>query len=309
MYKKNLQQVVLSIILMVSTIATNADSFYGSHKPFLFNEDYSGFKRYTLITGPMVYQDQASDKFTEGFRAAKFEVIDGIYTQQVYDYDNSSSAISLFKQVKESLLSEGFELSFECEGKKCGPVEGWQLLFSENIAGKDDAQFYVVGRLGNSQSSIAAKAVYITEFDSQPRLIIDSIQKTKSPMGSAIKTNGFGGIYSTWRKTNSLQPIGSVFFSTNSKQLGDSSQLNHLIDDMKAHPKSKYLLVGFSDPRGNSVANKSLSLERASSLKNTLSSQFSEINDNLIVYGAGELNEPSSNLANARRVSVFRFQE
>lgn len=309
MCKNILKQIALSTILVASTITVKAGFFDSSYNSSLFNEEYSDFKRNTLITGRILYQDQASDKFSEGFRAEKSEVIDGMFARQVYDYGSDFSALSLFKQAKENLLSEGFEISFECEGQSCGPIEGWELLFSKDVAGIADSQFYVVGRIGNSQNPIAAKVVYVTEFDTQPRLIIDTIQRVKPPENGHIDVGDFNNMYDLWRETNSLKPVGSVFYSTSSKQLDNLSQIDTVVDAINLNPKAKFLLIGFSDPRGNDTSNKTLSLERARSLKNTLVSKYSVISDNLIVYGAGELNEPNTNFANARRVSVFKFEE
>lgn len=306
MCKKILRKIALSVIIVVSVSTLRAANFDGSYNSSLFSEEYSDFKRNTLITGQILYQDQPSSEFTEGFRAEKSETIEGVYTRKVYDYVAGYGSLSLFKSVKEELISEGFDLSFECEGKSCGPVEGWRLLFSKDIAGTDQSQLYVVARLGNS---IAAKAVYITEFDSQTRMIIDTIQYVKPSRSTNVDIGKFNDIYKVWQNTDSLKIIGSVFYPTNSKRINNLNQVTGLVDAINTNRKSKFLLVGFSDPRGSNVVNKSLSLQRAISLKNILVSQHAVASDNLVVYGAGELNESDKSFANSRRVTVYQIKE
>jgi len=307
--KMIVKMVALVVGLFTLPPITYAETFSGSLAPILFDEEYSELKRYTLISGPMFYQEEPSEEYTEGFRADETETLDGLFARQVYDYDSDQSARSIFHRARESLLSEGFELSFECEGADCGPVSGWRLLLSKDIVGAEDAQFYLAGRLGTRQNIVAAKAVYVTEFDSQPRMIVDTVQHVKRSTTEIGELGSFDSLYKTWRNTDTLQSLGSVFFSSNSKELASVDKIRSLVDSISDAPDAKYLLIGFSDPRGGAVSNRALSLERAVSLKEKLVSQFSVNSERLVTYGAGELDDGNVSLAQSRKVSIYRIRE
>jgi len=180
---------------------------------------------------------------------------------------------------------------------------------SKDIVGAEDAQFYLAGRLGTRQNIVAAKAVYVTEFDSQPRMIVDTVQHVKRSTTEIGELGSFDSLYKTWRNTDTLQSLGSVFFSSNSKELASVDKIRSLVDSISDAPDAKYLLIGFSDPRGGAVSNRALSLERAVSLKEKLVSQFSVNSERLVTYGAGELDDGNVSLAQSRKVSIYRIRE
>src|SRR4051812_11725193 len=149
------------------------------------------------------FKEATTANATSGFFAENEISIEGDVHTELIDFPASTSTKNIYEKFVRKLTSLGFDVLYQCIGKKCGEKDGFRLYFSTRLNDADVSQHYVVASRGNMYS-----AFYVAQIDEQPRGYLFEAT-THNITGIAL--------------SNNLVPfdIGSALLSNSSKSIID----------------------------------------------------------------------------------------
>ncbi len=283
------------VLVMVGELFAEGTTIHIGEKAELFSRHKRVQDNYQLITGPIIYQEEDDDYFSQGFRLSSKLPVRGEVVREIYDYDKSQSATNIFEQVSKSLIAAGYSILFSCEKGSCGKVEGWQLYLDKLIGENLNEQYYLVAKkkvVADNQADYVA--VYINNIDNQPRVLLDIILKpTSHKFDVVIKAKEMAR---TLEKDGRVI-VNGIFFDTGSYDIRADSQkaLVQMSQLLKKHSGMKFAVVGHTDNVGDLAFNKQLSKKRAQSVAQKLIKEFGVKRTQLSYDGVGSLSPVTSN--------------
>ncbi|WP_179105654.1 OmpA family protein [Vreelandella utahensis] len=222
-----------------------------------------------LVTGPMVYQEEEDEHFTEGYRPESSRELAGARKRrEVYDLPRVWGAAGVFSWTLARLKDAGFEPVFQCEESACGDVAAWRLYLSDLVAGPQKGQHYVLARTSNESGWSVWVAAYVNEFDGQTRLILDHVVPSQT----------------TWSDKHFLSR-GTIRFSPGVAEADESAlaNLGRAVEQVGSLEDGKLVILGNTDAEGSLFMNIWLSGLRARNVRDYLATRDGLSADNLIV--------------------------
>ncbi len=297
-----LKKILLLLSLYpVSLLASNNIVERGA----LFSEKEKSYDQYQLITGEILFQKRNSETHTKGFRPVSHKSIGGKVVKKVYDFAPDSSPSMLFNEYRSYLAKRGYEFVFTCRGLDCGPLPGWKLFLSDAIGGSPTNQYYAAAiRKFDASKKRKHVALYLSEIDGQPRLVLHEITGSKA----AARFKSFPA--SQLQDNDDLGLMHEVFFETGVYGEFSDENFERLVESVKQLSETEELvLVGFADPEGNASSNYNLAKQRAAQVRKVLVEKHSINGNRITVLSGGELKLPKASNQNrlSRKVSVYRF--
>ncbi|RBP51373.1 OmpA family protein [Arenicella xantha] len=298
--------VLLSLLLVYSSSSIACSGFQATDAE-LFSRVAKSNTMTTIIEGPIKYQESVQDGFSVGYRPSQSHDIAGTFCQEVYDFDESASALSVFQSLRSAYLQNGKSLSFECQRAECGEVEGWSLYLNKYIAGNSDNQYFLLSSISNGSQYLSATMVYVSEFDSRPRLVLTSVHDL------ALRNVVGLGLAASFPAEGSGQTpaekLGSVYFDVGQSNVTDTTKLDALIQGVRdASATDRFLVVGFTDTAGSAQTNFTLSELRAQHLVEALVQQAGIDKERLFHVGGGETHVAGRSPSLARKVDIYRLR-
>lgn len=286
---------MLFLLVFGAAFADQSESGF----PVLFDADEKNYKDYQLIQGPLIYED-GSEGYSQGFRPLDSIDVSGMFRRQVFDYSSSDSVIGIVRLIKDKLEAQGFNIAFKCHGPSCGDVAGWKLFMGQYVAGSNERQAYLSAYLGDPNQPTAALALYLNEFDNQPRLVADTLYYKGVVSGDA--SSEFDWL-SPLTKALLKNRITDIYFQSSKATVAQGESFANALAKIDQHSLSgkRILIVGSADNRGDHYENIVLSKARADSVKDYLK-QNGVSGDALVTVGIGAVNTKPSL---ARRVSLY----
>ncbi len=242
--------------------------------------------RFEFPLGPVVYQAEADDTYSKGYRPATSRQLEGDLTREVYDLPVQMRSRGGFALVRESLESSGFDIIFECAREACGKPQAWALYLSPLMRGDSEAQYYLAAQAGHE----SFVAVYAKELGGQARILLDHILTDQGESEAARDT------------------LISFKFAKGSAALPAQTrkQLSSLANRINTAPaQERFLLIGHADQAGSLLRNLMLSGKRARALHDTLVNQYGIGAERLDIAAHGYLRPQSSGGRADRRVDVL----
>lgn len=244
--------------------------------------------RFDVPLGKMIFQAEADEQFSKGYRPQQTIQLDGDLSREVYDLPHHMRARGAFAKVRELLNSSGFEVLFECARAACGKPQAWAMYTSPLVRGSEQEQYYLAVKAGDASYAY----VYAKEIGGQARILVDHILAESAEPGSADK------------KLGSVQfPSGSsVLPSAERRQLAKYAK--HIL---AATDEDKFMLVGHADQTGGLLRNLQLSGARAMAVREALIKDFDVPSEQLLVTAYGNA-KPRGALGSAedRRVELSK---
>lgn len=294
--------IFFSLIIFSGTLTASEGAVGGGN---LFYSSLKKFDRYQIIDGKMIFQKKDSEIFSSGYRPTRSFFIEGEYSETVYDFPESVSSLGVFNDYKNHFISKGFNIIHQCIRTECGDIAGWKLFMSDKIGGRSDEQYYFVARRGtengNSKTHIT---LHVSELDEQPRLIVHSIvgSTAASTFESLSKTNS--------ELDNGFRLMHEFFFETGDYTNFDSDNLENLMKELESASRAdEIILVGYTDPNGDALSNKRLSLKRAESIRKFFINEFGVDESTLVIINGGEIHsdgDPEKERL-SRKVALYYF--
>lgn len=297
--------ITISLLLVYSSNSLACSGFQSGDAK-LFNRVSKLNTVTTIIEGPINYQDSESNGFSVGYRPSNSRKMSGTFCQEVYDFNESSSALSVFQSLRSSTVLNSNKINFECQRTECGDVQGWRLFLNKYIAGNSDNQYFMLSSLSNDSQYLSATMAYVSEFDGQPRLVITAVHDRALNNVRGLK---MGSPFSAKKITQTpAKKVGSVYFAVGQSTVTDTAKLESLIQKVRDTPETeRFLLVGFTDTAGNSETNLALSERRAKQIVETLTQKANLNKERIFHIGGGETQVTGKSSSWARKVDVYQL--
>lgn len=293
----------LMLMLCLSTYAS-ACGLYSISEGSLFDSEFKKHTEKVIIQGPMIEQDADSKEFTKGFRPSKSLSMNGTYCEEVYDFGPEKSVYEIFHILRQNQKNAGFEIGFECAGKECGEIAGWQLFLSKHVNGDAVDQRFLMTYFGTSEFYVASNMIHVTEFDGQPRLTITSMHSPDAVRLSLFDSDvglNHGDLFR-------LAEVGTLYFASNKAEGYSPLELEKIVAKINGdQPTAKYLIIGYADADGTKESNQKLSLVRADSVLEGLVASDKLDEKRFYAVGKGELRAVGTANNRARKVVVYRI--
>ena len=261
-------RLLVLVLVAPQAMATNElnwETFNNS----VFNRSHVVGTDITLLTGPMIYQEEDDEYFTEGYRPESSRELPGARKRrEVYDLPRVWGAAGVFSWTLARLEESGFETVYKCEERACGDVAAWKLYLSDFVAGEEQKQHYVLARTKNESGWSTWVAAYVNEFDGQARLILDHMVPSSD----------------AW-SDNNLLTEGTIRFFPGSAE-ADKSALARLargLEQFDPQEDGKLVIMGNTDTQGSLFMNLWLSGLRAQNVRDYLATRDGLSAENLIV--------------------------
>ncbi len=237
-----------------------------------------------------------------------------------YSISSDNNPAYVLKNFEKAFKSNNYKILLE--GKPGENIEEGPAGFNGDFYGSQKGlnlnKFrFAYDPTGNGDKAIIiakansnGKAIYIVEviggFSNTTLITQDIIEVEEAETGkvtaksinTAVLTNGHIAIYDIHFDT------GKSTIQPNSSEI-----LKNIAQYLNTHPDKNYLIVGHTDNTGNFEQNIKLSLERAQSVINELTTKYSVNKKQLIAYGNGPTSPVSTNAtaegkAKNRRVEI-----
>lgn len=243
--------------------------------------------RFEFPLGSIIYQAEADEQYSKGYRPASSRQLEGNLTREIYDLPAEMRSRGGFVMVRDSLKSSGFEIMFECARDACGKPDAWALYLSPLMRGSSEAQYYLAAKAGDA----SFVGVYAKEVGGQTRILVDHILVDQPEHGV------------------SNSDVASFEFSSGSSVVSNSARkhLASLAERIRRSPdEEKFVLVGHADQSGSLLRNLLLSGARAQALRKTLLEQYGVSSNKMAVAAHGYSNPQRVRVgALDRRVQVL----
>lgn len=238
-----------------------------------------------LIAGPVMYRDQATESYSEGYYPQNIVKAAGVHQRLITDFDKTLTAKFLFNTLSQKLARFGFVTEYQCEQQSCGDISGWQALTDPLLDGETVAQFYVLAKapetIGNGYL-----AIHVADLDGQPRVVADSVMSDAS-LRNVLDIVLFNDAFSY--QPEQLIQGSTLYFALDSSTplAGSDSALQRMADQLQANKGRHFVVVGHADNSGTAVYNQALSLARAQEVRKQLVAEHGISSKQLSVAGAG----------------------
>lgn len=247
--------------------------------------------RFDFPLGEMIFQPEADEQFSKGYRPKENTQLEGDLSREVYDLPHHMRVRGGFAKVRELLKTSGFEVLFECAREACGKPQPWAMYTSPMMGGSDQDQYYLAAKAGDASYAY----VYAKEIGGQARILIDHILTDSSGPAGAGKELG-----------NILFPRGSsVLSATQRRQLA-----RHASHILAAAGEKKFTVAGHADQTGGLLRNLRLSGARAMTVRAELINEHNVSPEKLLLaaYGSAK-HRGSSGGGKDRRVELIEVAE
>lgn len=234
------------------------------------------------------------------------------------------TTLQLMLPLREQLVSDGFEIMFDCETSQCGGFDfrydidllpepemhvdlgDFRFLTARKLD-PDETPEFVSLMVSRSAETGFVQMTHVGAIEEPETLVIASSKSTEpeiTPTPLPI------GTLAEMLELNGRAPLEDLVFQTGSSQLGEGSfgSLAELSTFLKANPDSRVALVGHTDTQGALSSNLALSKKRAASVLQRLVSVYDIPRRQLEADGVGYLAPRASNLTEEGRTQNRRVE-
>lgn len=265
----------------------------------MLTETTSEQSSYRLPTGP--WQEEG------GIPSARVE---GIVTRQAWRIDGqSATTLQLLAPLRAQLLSDGFEVVFECAASVCG---GFDFRFETEVlpgpamyVNLTDYRFLSARRTGADAEAVSLLVSRTSSAGFVQIIRVGTGEEPPDPVTATLPTDPAPEPGSLARE---LERAGHVVlpdldFSSGSSDLGDGAvpSLDRIADYLQANPQRQIVFVGHTDATGSLDANIALSRRRAEAAVRYLDRRHGLDGSRVSAEGVGYLAPLASNLSDEGR--------
>lgn len=224
-------------------------------------------------------------------------LIEGKVTRITYALPHTRSSLDVFKNYQNELLSSNFEVIFECSGDICGSSYSWSnkvLKRGSRLSEKDITQRFLAAKLSQPEGDIYI-ALYIARRSTK-QLVAQVDVLEQAPLQTGMVKVSIEYLKNEIER-NGKVTLYNLYFDFNKSTLKPESTptMENIALLLQQKPSHKFYVVGHTDTRGSFNYNISLSQQRAETVVNTLTHQFSSRADQLQAHGVGPLAPIASN--------------
>lgn len=320
---------LLAKILMVWVIMDAPWAYAQVQKDIPNTSDYALMGRYpgSFISG---YTFNEYDRFyyptqtmkypkTDEFKAA-FKRVEGKRTTIIYDIPTTTttSLLKVFRSIEQNFVKSGFETILSCgvdEG--CGTNYNSYIPFSaapyakfDNFAVLGNSNMFVyVGVLKRSEGNLYIMSYVGRSVHSRYINYSYDILQEESFTSESMVLN-VNDMEQSLTSVGRVE-LGGLYFESDRTELTPASapSLEIIVQYLKAHPTSTYLIVGHTDTEGGFDYNLKLSKDRADAVAAALKAQVSAgIAKNLSATGVGYAAPAATNLTDAGKTKNRRVE-
>jgi len=300
-----------------------------SHHVYAQDQDIEGSKDHPMISryaGSVIigYQGTAFDEYqlpiakAHGKGFDEVLKIEGNVTRILYSAPEGRTSIEVYRNYEKALKNAGFQSLFECAGDDCGwmykysvgyaghpplvgySLEGDNLRFMAAKLSRPEGDVYI--SLAVLEASMVKKGFTFAHLDIieiEP-MEEDLVHVNAEAMNEGIVTEGHIAIY-------------GIYFDTDKADIKPESEgtLKEIAKLLNQNPDLKVYIVGHTDNVGTLEYNMNLSMRRADSVVNALTSDYGISVDRLKAGGVGPLapvapNTTKDGRAKNRRVELVQ---
>lgn len=245
--------------------------------------------------------------------------VEGVLVQQAWRIESAGlSTLQLLRPLREQLVTDGYEVIFECETEGCGgfdfrfetltlPPPALQVNLADFrflSAWKSEGEGEIAISLLVSQTG-GAGYVQLTQIGADAAVAIEA-----NAAPARAETAASDGDIATSLDTQGFAVLAGLNFAPGSSQLEDTENtaLQELADFLARNPAIRVALVGHTDAEGSLEGNIALSKRRAGSVLERLVTDYDVPRSQLDAQGMGYLSPIANNLTQEGRDANRRVE-
>lgn len=243
-------------------------------------------------------------------KKVKRKNLEGRLTRIVYQSDQETSAIKVYRNYENAIKKAGFRPLFQCRQEACGLSPLWEnhLPVSIDYYGVRKEQYYYAGVLQRGGKQLYV-ALYVRQkqYPDQVNVALDVVESRAMEsnlvkvdpkyLGDKLQQEGKVALY-------------GIYFDTDKADIKPKSAatLKAIAQLLKQKPGLKLYVVGHTDDTGTLEHNRNLSSKRARAVVEELMLKYGVEQGRLSHFGAGPYAPVASNLDEAGRAKNRRVE-
>lgn len=136
-----------------------------------------------------IYPQGSIRRISGRLRYEREILVQGRHSSVTYELPRTHSAAQVFSQARETLLEQGAELLYWCQGRECGASSLWAnaVFGNATLYGSDDQQAYALLRLAEPNHDSLLALYSITRGNRRAYLHAEQLD-AQAPLGQLLPT-------------------------------------------------------------------------------------------------------------------------
>ena len=297
--------------------------FLSAGLPAAQDADVEGSKDHPLISrysGSIIteYEQKEYDEFAlplgpaKDYTFAKSQLLEGKWTRIIYDAPKGRSLLEVYRNYESALQRAGFQTLFACANQACGESSEVKLnpAVEDRWAPYDWPNRHLSAKLARSTGDVYVSLHALNVDNSLPEVTLHIIEV--KPMETAMVTVNAASLASDITRTGHASVYG-IYFDTGKADVKPESDatLKEIAKLLRQDINLKLYVVGHTDNQGTLETNMDLSMRRANTVVQALSSRYGVAVARLKALGDGPSapvasNDSEDGRAKNRRVELVK---